>query len=365
MVMRFRSLTVLTAFAVLVAACSPSDSTETTTTSGSDVQTTTTAPGIEAPDAVVLSYSLQSGQSYTYEVSIDQHMTLESTGDPTALGDEEIPGEMELDVQGTSVFTYSVTDGPEPGTFSIHITGDFSDLTFSGTMDGEPVDQGEIPDLAEMEPVDATILVDEMGNIIPEDTEFGEDFLFGGLDLLEQMGPGAGLGQFVGPPFNGEEVTVGDTWSDTVEVPGMDEDSTITTEVVSEVTGTSEIEGHEVFVIETTTTTSAFEFDLGELLFGFMFAFAPDDLSDEEQAELDEMMEQLRFAFGVDETVANMTTWFDPESGFARQAELSSATGILFDINMPDDETDELIAFGMNMSIDQNVSYTLTESSGA
>jgi hypothetical protein len=366
--MRVRSSSLLlSVFALVIAACSPANTTETTSTTNAPQETTTTAPAIEAPEAMVLSYTLEPGQSFTYEVSIDQQILMESTGDSTALGEDEIPGEMDISIEGTSIFTYDISAGPEPGTFSVNVTGDFSNLTFTGTVDGESVETSEIPDLADMEPVDVTVIVDEMGNVIPESNGLGEDFPFGnlgGLGMLDQMGPNAGLGQFIGPPLTEEEVTVGDTWSETVETPGMDADSAITTEIFSEVTGSSEIDGNEVFVIETTTTVSAFEFDLGELLLGFMFAFIPEDATEEELAELEAMKEQLRFAFSVDETVSNMTTWFDPEAGLARQAEFSSATSMVFDINMPDESTGELIAFGMNMSIAQDIGYRLTESAG-
>jgi hypothetical protein len=118
----------------------------------------------------------------------------------------------------------------------------------------------DIPDFAGMEPIDVTVVVDEQGNIIPQDTGMGEDLLgglggLGGLDMLGQLGSSAGVGQFIGPPFSQEEVTVGDTWSETAEIPTLPGNDPITTKVDSEVVGADTIEGNEVFVIETTTTT--------------------------------------------------------------------------------------------------------------
>lgn len=362
--MRIRIFSLLTVLALVVAACGGSGAEDTTTTSANDEATTTAAqPEVEA---MQLSYQLEPGTSYEYEVTMDQNIDMTTTGDTTALGEsegEDIPGEMSIEIAGTSVFTHSVAEGPEEGTFEITITGDFSDLEFSGTVDGEPVDPSEIPEMAEMEPVDVTIVVDEQGNIIPDDQPgLGEDLLgeFGGLDMLDQFGAGGGAGQFIGPPFTEDEVTVGDTWSETIEVPTLPEEEPITTQIDSEVVSTETIDGHEVFVVETTNSTSAIEFDLARILVGFMTAFTPEEMSAEEQAEIDAIVENLRFAISVDPQVAELTTWFDYEEGLARQAELSSDTHMVMDINIPDEASGELVEFGLDMNITQNVTYQLT-----
>lgn len=317
------------------------------------------------PDALPLSYTLESGDSFQYEVELDQNIDLTSSGDTASLGEgEELPEEMSIGITGTSVLTHAVADGPEPGTYSITITGDFSDLEFSGTMDGEPVESAEIPDLAEMQPIDVTVVVDEQGNIIPEDNPgLGEDLLgdLGGLDMLNQFSQGASPGQFVGPPLPDGEVTVGDSWTETVELPGMPGGDPITTQVDSEIVSTDTVDGNDVFVIETTSTTSAVEFDLAELLIGFMSAFVPEGTTDEEQAEIDAMVDQLRLAFSVDETVGDLTTWFDYEAGLARQAEFANATHMVMDMNIPDQTSGELVEFALDMNIDQEISYRLVD----
>lgn len=356
--MRIRTLSLIAFLALIVAACGGEAESTTTTTPES-----TTTP---APEAVVLSYSLEAGTTYQYEVDMDQAIELTSTGETTAMGGgEEIPAEASINIQGTSVFTYTVSDGPEPGTFEIDIVGDFSDLDFSGTVDGESVDSSEIPEMAEMEPVDVTIVVDEQGNVIPDDsTGLGEDFLggLGGLDMLDQFGAAAGTGQFVGPPLSEDEVTVGDTWSETIEVPSMPGADPVTTQVENEVVGTDTIDESEVFVIETTSTTGAVEFDLAEFLIGFMSSFMPEGATDEDRAQLDAIIDELRFAFSIDETVSDMTTWFDPETGLSRQAELASDTHMVMDINIPDETTGEMVEFAMDMNLTQQITYRLTDS---
>lgn len=359
--MRIRTFTLLAVLALVAAACSPAGSSDSTSTTA---EATTTTQG--APEPVLLSYSLESGTSYTFEVGLDQTIDMTTSGDAAALGEQDIPGQMSVAVTGTSVFNYAVDDGPETGTYAVTITGDFSDLGFSGTVDGEPVTEADIPDFANMEPVNVTVIVDEQGNVIPDDSGTADDmFGLGGLDLLGQLGSNGSAGQFIGPPFTEDEVTVGDTWSETVETPTMPGEDPITTQIDSEVVGTDTVDGHDVFVIETTTTTSPISFDLGELLAGFMTAFVPEDATDEELAQLEEIVSQIRFAFDVDETVGHLTTSFDYEAGLARSADYSNTTHMVMDINMPDDTTNELMAFGLDMSISQDITYRLTDAPSA
>lgn len=370
--MRNRTFTLLAVLSLMLAACGGGDAGDDNTTDTTAAAATATTADVEAPEAVLLSYDLEPGTSFSYEVDMDQSIEMTADGNSAAMGSEEdIPEELSMNIAGTAMLTHTVAEGPEDGTYEINITGDLSGLEFTGTMDGEPVTGEDIPDFATMEPVDVTIVVDEQGNIIPEDSSgLGDDFLgdmggLGGLDSLGQLGGGADAGQFVGPPFSEEEVTVGDTWSETVEIPTLPGSDPITSQIDSEVVGSEAIAGNEVFVIETTTTTSAIEFDLAELLIGFMTAFVPEDASEEERAEIEAITEQLRFAFSVDETVANLTTWFDYDAGLARQAEFDNVTHVVFDINVPDEETGELVEFAMDMTVSSDITYQLTDAEGA
>lgn len=368
--MRTRSLSLIAVIALLLAACTAGDgAAESTTTEAPEQTTTTTQP---APEAMQLSYSLEPGSSFTYEVGLDQRIDLSAEGDASAMGEEEIPGEMSVSLTGTTTFTHTVAEGPEPNTYEITIQGDFSDLAIEGTVDGEPVESGDIPDFASMDPIDATIVVDEQGRPIDKGDELGD--LFGGLegfggpgDLGGLGSPGNDLGRLVGPLFSDEPVTVGDSWSETIETPmfmGGGEDP-ITTEVTSEVVDTDTIDGSEVLVIETESITSAISFDLAQFLVGFLTAFVPEDATAEEQAEIDALVEDLRFQFDMDETVSDLTTWFDAEAGLARQAEFESASNIVMDIAVPDETTGELVEFLLEMNIDQAVDYRLTDSTSA
>ncbi|HEU4320209.1 MAG TPA: hypothetical protein VFS66_09015 [Acidimicrobiia bacterium] len=368
--MRIRTFTLLMAVALVVAACSPDSASEGSSTTA---PVATTSP---APEAVLLSYTLEPGSSFSYEVDMDQSIQMEVEGNPAALAQaegEEFPESMDLQMVGTTTFIHSVADGPEDGTYEITITGDFSDLEVTGTINGEDVAGNDtmIPeDFTGMEPIEKTIIVDEQGNVITPEDEFGGDIFgdlggMGGLGMLEDFGAGGSPGQFIGPPLSDEPVTVGDTWTNTFELPMMPGGGEeISTTIVSEVVSSEQREGVEVFVIETTTSTSAIEFDFAEILIGFMTAFVPEGATDEELAEMEALTESLKFAFSVDPTEVDMTTWFDPEAGHAVEAHMINDSHVVMDIAMPDEVSGELVEVLMDMTIGSDVTYRLVDSTG-
>ena len=370
--MRIRTFTLLAVVALVVAACSPDSASEAPSTTGQEASTTTMA----APEAILLSYTLEPGSSLSYEVDLDQSIQMDVEGDPAVLaeaGEEEFPESLDLKMVGTTMFTHSVADGPEEGTYEITITGDFSDLEITGTIDGEDIAGNDalIPDdFTGMEPIEKTVIVDEQGNVITPDDEFGGDFFgdmggMGGLGMLEDFGAGGSPGQFIGPPFSDEPVTVGDTWTNTFELPMMPGGGEeITTTVVSEVVSSEQRDGVEVLVIDTTTSTSAIEFDFAEVLIGFMTAFIPEDASDEELAEMEALTEQLRFAFSVDPSEVEMTTWFDPEAGVAVEAHMVNDSHVVMDIAMPDEVSGQVVELLMDMTIGSDITYRMVDSTG-
>jgi hypothetical protein len=348
--MNKRLLSLIAVCALALAACGDPD------------QTGPSTP-VDAPDAALLSYSLEVGDEYQYEVGIDQHIDVEATGDRTAMG-EELPGSASIDMSGTGTFTHVVSAGPEDGTYEIHITGDFGDLAVTGTVDGEPVDESHAPDFAAMEPIDATVVIDDQGNVVSVDGEAVDDpmaGLFGGLGSMSSpSAPGLDPGQFFGPLFSDAEVTVGDTWSDEIETPGLDEDP-IVTSVTSTITGVEEVDGAQVYVIDTTTSTSLIEFDLAEFFRGMFGAFAPEGASAEDTAEFEEAMSQLKFLMTIDDTSSQGTSRFDAEAGVVRSTDRSAGSHVTMDVTMPDEATSDLVEFQMDMTLDQDLTYRLID----
>lgn len=310
----------------------------------------------------LLSYNLASGTTYSYQVDMSQHIEMSTSGDSSTLGDQEFPGNASFDISGSATFTHMISDGPEPGTFEVNITGSFHDLVVSGTMDGKPMD--EVPDFAGLEPFDVTFIVDEQGNLIVDDQSL-QDPLGGALGDFSSLGSGGfGMdpGQFVGPPLSDGQVTVGDTWTETTETPMFGEDPALTT-ITSTVTGTDQLDGFDVLVIGTETTTSAINLDLGEFFIGLFGAFTPTDSTTADSTQLQELLDQFRFVISVDGATSNATTWFDPVAGVARKFDVDGSTRISMDVNLPDQTTGELVGFKMDMSVSQQLSYKLLDSS--
>lgn len=360
--MSVRVSSLFAALVLVLAACS-ADEGATTTSAAAPEQTV--SPTGQQPEPAVLSYTLEPGSVLTYEVDLVQQIDLTSEGDGSAVGEEEIPGEMSISLTGTTTLTHSISEGPEAGTYEVRIQGEFDDLSVEGTSDGEPVESGDIPEVAEMAPIDVTIVVDDKGRSVAQGAEQGDlGGVLGGPEGFGDLTPGTDLGRLVGPPLPEEPVTVGDTWSDTIETPmlmGGDGES-IATDTTSELTGTDSIAGEDVLVIDTQMVTSSIEFDLAEFLAGFFSALAPEGASAEDNAELEALMEDLRLLFNIDEVVEDATTWFDAEAGVARQAELASSTHMTMDVNMPDETTGEMLGLMLDMTVDQTVTYRLVDS---
>lgn len=343
-----KALTVSLAAALVLSACAGTE-----TIDSEDPQ--------DIPEAMLLGYGLTNGSSYVYEVELMQRVDMTGQGDGGGFSENEIPGEAQVDLTASGTMTYEVSDGPEPGTFTVTITGDFDDLGATGTVDGEPVESGDVPEFAQVDPISLTIVVDDQGNIVPDapDAEDPLGGLFGGLGSLGNGSlPGTQLGQFFGPPFGDDAVTVGDSWSEKIETPGFGTEPMVTS-TTSTVTGTDVVDGVDVFVIESDTTVSPVEFDLGEFMIGLFTGLASDDDSAQNQTQIDEIVENLRFLISTDESTTTSVTHFDPVDGISRQFDFVASTVVRMDINFPDQETGEMAGFVMEMDLSQTMNHRL------
>ncbi|HEX6946566.1 MAG TPA: hypothetical protein VF246_04370 [Acidimicrobiia bacterium] len=361
--LRSRFLAALSVLALLLAACGGSGDATTTTAAPA---TTSTMP---VPEAMAISYDLQAGQTYTFELEMNQTMELTTTGDTTAMEEEGLPGNMVMTVSGPTLITYEVADGPDPDTYEITITSDLSGLEFDVAIDGETAEPGDLPDFAELEPQETTIVVDKQGKPIGGDPMTEDPFsgIFGGFDpgTMGDFGSsGLNPTQFFGPALPDEEVTVGDSWTDTTEIPLFGDDK-VTTTVTSTIDRVEELDGKEAMVIETTISTSEIEFDMAEFILALFEGFFPEDPSEEDLAQLEELRNSLRFLFHVDASETGMTTWFDPEAGMALRSEMSGENRMAMDANVPDEATGEMVAFTLDMKVSSDMTYRLVEAPGA
>lgn len=360
--MNRRLFAVLSSLALVLVACG-GDNLTTTTTTLLGATTSTVGTTQPPPEGATLTYALVAGQTITFEVDLEQTLEMTTSGDAAAMGEGDMPGSMEVEFVGSGTFTYTVSDGPEASTYSVHILGDFTDLVVTGTIDGEPADQSDLPELADLGPIDITVVVDEKGRPITEDSGFEGilEGLFGG-NFGDMSGAGLDFG-FFGPPLSDDEVSVGDSWTNNIEIPGVD-DETYTTEIRSTITGAETIDGAETLVIATVTNTPLIEFDLAEMIIGMFEAFLGmfGEPSDEDLAEFLELAEQIRFMFRIPAARADAMTWFDADAGLARKAEVSAAGRVIMDIAMPDDETGEIVEFGLDLATTRKLTYRLVGS---
>ena len=135
----------------------------------------------------------------------------------------------------------------------------------------------------------------------------------------------------------------------------------MTTTIESTVTGTDEVDGNEVLVIETNTAVSPFSLDLGEFLAGFLGGLGGEG---EDGAEVDEMLDQIVFEIQVDNAGGDSTALFDPGAGVTRTFDITSAATIGLEVNVPDEATGELVGGSVDMTLDQHMTYTLLDSAG-
>ncbi len=346
--MRKTSLILSAVMLVVVAACSDASS---------NPDESTTLPANQ-PEPVLLSYALTPGSEYVYDVEMTQKMVMTAEGSGSSVGEGDFPGAADVELTAKGVITYSIAEGPKPDTYEVTITGDFDDVTATGTVDGEEIDSGDVPDFAEIQPVDATVVVDEQGNIIPDEVSLDPTAGFlGGMENLTDI-PGANVAQFFGPPLGDDPVTVGQSWTSTYSTPGLGDDPTETT-TTGRVSGTDIVDGVEVFVIESTTETSPVEFDLAEFFVGLFSGFMPAAPSAEEQAELQALIDGLRFAVSVDAARSEATTLFDPLAGITHRFNSINTSNVAMDINFPDEATGELVGFVMDMQVEQSFEQTL------
>lgn len=367
-------------FAAVEAPATTAPSEPTTTTQAPTTSTTTVTPvdgasaallpsgSVPPPEAKVLAYAYEPDSSLTYQVDLDQQITMFADGDAEAMDSgEELPLDAQLGVVASSLMTYDVYPGPEEGTYEVVITADFSEADVNGTVNGESIsdlEEGSLTgDLASLEPISSSVIIDEAGNII---SESGADLDVFGSGLGELGGLATDeLGRPVGPVFPTDKpLTVGDTWSETVTEEGPNGEQ-ISASVTYTVIDAQTIGDATTLVIEGVSETDAIDIDFTEFFRAFFEGFA--SLGGEEGGELppemEEMLDQLEFRISIAPSSSVATTWFDPDSGLVRRVESESSVSMTMVFRGPDETTGEVVGFEMEMTLDQEATIALVEES--
>ena len=357
-----RTRILIAAFALALAGCS-SEAATTTTAANEPTTTTTTQP---STPAAVLAYSYAAGDSYTYDISLAQHLTMttEVQGDPGMFGDAEAPGNVDVNTSIDGTVNYDLSEGPQADTTTLHISGTFDDVNVEGTVDGEPVtdsdvQSGTVPDLVEVP--DTTIVLDKYGRpvsvdgtTVPSDAQFfGDPFaLFGGLTS-------GGLDQPFGPEFPDHALAVGDSWTEEQSQDIPDTDQTVATSVTYTVTGTDTVDGHDVMVIDFTATSSGAEVDLGQMFQALIEGFA----SMGQDTSTTGPIPEIEFVVSIGETSGSGTYWFDQEAGIVRK--VHQAYSIPMSMHMGIASSEGSGSTDVEMSIESSVDAQLNEGATA
>lgn len=344
------------------------------------------ASGVSDLLPVAIAYAYQPDTRLTYRVEVDGTIDVEADV-PAGLG-ESTTGR--LGIAGETDLTYLIGPGPDDGTFEIRLTADFAELAVTGDL-GDLGDEAlpfpglDLGDaLGDLPAVDLTVIVDEQGAILERspsaDTGLGQSFddiLAGsGLaDLLDTTGLGANVNGPLGPIFPADRpLDVGSAWTDRTE--SRVGDMAIATDYDHEVTGTAELDGVEVVVVETVATAGGFEISLADLVESVLADLEADNPGGGEAdmgfggMDLEEMLVMvlggLQMSVGAAPAVAETTTWISldrtaagPAAGIVRQAVTRSSGTVRTEFTVPG-ETDAGFTVTVRTEYAQDVRFTLT-----
>ncbi|CAN5798104.1 hypothetical protein BH23ACT5_BH23ACT5_24470 [soil metagenome] len=321
-------------------------------TSDTQVTPETTAP--DPIEEVDLAYDFTAGTSLTYRVEIEQQLVLETDGSSSAAAEEGIPVSANVTIEAVGTFTYTFSDGTDEATHTVDIDGQFDEVTVTGIIDGEDVDDpSDIAELGTIEPVAVTVVVDDRGRVV-DDTTLPSDPM--GFGMAPLSGLSGDLRRLPGPVLPEGPVSQGDTWTEAVEAPGMGDTPAMTT-VTATLTGTEVVEGIESTVIESTTEVEEVVVDLSEFFAGFLGAFAdPDD----DAGEVDALIDQIEFRITMEPSTSIATAWLDSAGRIVRST-TDGPTALRMVVALPDEQSGEVENFELSLDVSQAIVYTLTE----
>lgn len=302
--------------------------------------TQTTLPSVD------LAYVFETGSVLVYEVDLHQDLTLETEGEAAAVVDDDLPRSADLTIDAAGRLTFTVSDGPEDGTYRLDVEGDFDDVTVAGTADGEEVaDPSDVDQFGTIQPIANSMVVDSRGRVVAE-----------GPELPSAAAPLSGLrgdlGGFVGPILPDGPVFEGQSWTETYSAQVLGEAAAERT-----VTGTfttDELEGAEVMVVETESVTGAAELDLAEFFEEFLLALGEDAGDDTAAVDPD----QVVFRITMEPAESEGTARFDASRGLVVDWLTTDSSSLRMDVALPDQETGDIQEFVMHLDTRKTIEYS-------
>ncbi len=314
------------------------------------------APEPDPVEELLLVYDFESADRHTYQVELEQQLVLETTGSSEAVAEEGIPSAADVIIVAVGTFTFTYSAGPDEGTYTVDIDGQFTDVVVTGTVDGQPVDDAsDLADLGAIEPVSASVVVDHQGRIV-DDTTVSSDPLGFGVSPL--AGVSGDLRRLPGPILPEGAVAQGDQWTEDFSSPGM-ADVAVATTVTSTLTAAELADGRETVVIDSVTNADEAVMDLSEFFAGFMGAFFDPDEGDSPES-IEALIDQVVFRITMPASTSTSQAWLDPDGTVVRSA-AEGVSSLRMAVVLPDDQSGELENFDLSLDVDQSLVYTLLE----
>lgn len=338
-------------FVALLGGCDAADTAPSSTTAA--LTSTTTVP---APAPAELRYAYAPGETRTYDVMVSQDIGFDAVGDAGGFGAASLPIDADLVTESQGTTTYTVADGGTESAFRIDVAARFPETRVAGTVNGETVDNleegGVEAELARIDPVDITLLVDARGHIIDDGADTSTVL---GADLAALTGLTNDLfSTLVGPRFGHQAVGVGDVWETTSMHEGQagPVPSRSSSEIVA-------YEG-DVLVIETTTLTDAYTVDFSTEFRDLFLEFAEVEEGAEIPPEVASGLDSIHFSITVDESKVVEVARFDVTSRLIESSTKTSGMRLAMVFRAPDDEGAPS-GFEITLDLTQTAVFTLAE----
>lgn len=303
-----------------------------------------TAPPTTEVPRQEYSYGFEVGQELEYRLDLERRIVIESegTGQEGVVGD--LPGQADAMVIASGLFTYTIGQGPQEGTYLVAIQGDYDRVEVTGTIDGETVeDPGQAAELLSLGPESTALVVDSAGHVL-------ESVWGGAPEDSSTPGTSGGAAGFMGPILPPDPLGMGETWGETftemalgaAEVDGVLE---------GRLAGPGE-DGEVIF--ENIKTTAAGDIDMAPLYRDFLTSTA-------EEGEEVQGLEELVFRIAVAPSETRTTGWFDPERGLPLRTTVESNSRTSTETRLPDPDTAEMQSFETSIAIEQTITYELLD----
>lgn len=270
-----------------------------------------------------------------YQLDYSRRLSLATEGDVEAPL-IELPPSVEVEIAGTGVFTFDVSDGERPGTHLLVTEGEPDAVTVEGTIDGEPLDDpAALEGLGGVSAVPEELEVNVTGAIHRRQS-------VAALELFPASIMASGL---LGPLFPGQEVAMGEGWS-FIHPDRAFGSVEIEREVTGRISGQETVEGIDALVVEGESQAAGGEVDMSAFYRDFLTSFGGE-------------IGDPKLVLAYEPLSDSWKGWLEPEQGRLIKSEAQSTTRASLAGEAPDRITADPVAFQVRFEIDDRLDARL------